>query len=72
MNKLANALKRRLPHQLIQVFFKADQAQSDYAWSQLAHLLAAGSVYNQVHGQHQDIAWISGQACLHADTMNTV
>ena len=49
--------------------FKADHGQSDDAWSQLAHLLAAGEIYNRAQGKHQAIAGISGQACFHADIM---
>ena len=49
--------------------FHADQAQSYDASSHLAHVLVAAEMYNQVHGKHQDIAWTSGQACFHADTM---
>lgn len=73
MNKLAYALKSRLPRQFIQslcaiLCSKAHQAQSDHARSQLPHLLAAGDVYKQVHVKHQAVAWIAGQACFHADT----
>jgi len=49
--------------------FKADQAQSDHARSQLPHPLAAGEMYKGVHGKYKAVACTSGQVCFHADTM---